>query len=263
MGRGIHPTATAKRSSVSGIRTTHRSSAGCSKTACSSFWGSSPDTCSARRGGERRTSGRDQRHRTERNNGRDPDPGGGDIEPAVMAAVVGGGVALISLAGNAIVSSVRESRNRRREGFSKAFAACVAYEEYPYVVRRRRASDPEGERIRISSELRVIQEQIGFYSAWMRAESPDVFEAYDRLVRELRARAGGQIREGWKSSPIESDEGMNMPDLGLGELAPHKAQFLGAVAANLAPVRARLRRRNRALSPADAPSRSRRAWTAL
>lgn len=106
-------------------------------------------------------------------------------EPAVAAAVVAGTVALLSLAVNTITGGIREARSRRRDGFAKAFAACVAYEEFAYVVRRRRASDPEGERIRISTELRRVQEDIAFYSAWMRAESPRVWESYNTLVSQL------------------------------------------------------------------------------
>jgi hypothetical protein len=60
--------------------------------------------------------------------------------------------------------------------FSKAFAAAVAYEEFPYVVRRR-ASAPEDERIRISTELRKVREDISYYSAWLFTESRAISEA--------------------------------------------------------------------------------------
>ena len=46
----------------------------------------------------------------------------------------------------------RERLTRRREVFSKAYAAVQKYKEFPYVIARRRKDEPEEERIRISSE---------------------------------------------------------------------------------------------------------------
>jgi hypothetical protein len=50
--------------------------------------------------------------------------------PIIVAAITGA-VALLALAINAILTAYRERVNRRREMFSKAFAAAVAYEEFP------------------------------------------------------------------------------------------------------------------------------------
>lgn len=52
------------------------------------------------------------------------------------------------------------------------------------------------------------------------------------------------------SPPIDTDAGMNMPDLGLAALAEHKDYFLSAVALNLAPLNARLPRRRLPSPPA-------------
>ena len=67
--------------------------------------------------------------------------------PIIVAAITGA-VSLLALAINAWLTAYRGRVNRRREMFSKAFAAAVAYEEFPYVVRRRRTSAPEDERCR-------------------------------------------------------------------------------------------------------------------
>ena len=77
--------------------------------------------------------------------------------PIIVAAITGV-ISLWALAINACLTGRRERGNRRREIFSKAFTAAVVYEEFPYVVRRRRTSAPEDERIRISAELRKVQE---------------------------------------------------------------------------------------------------------
>lgn len=124
----------------------------------------------------------------------------------------------------------RARLDRQRERFAEAFAAIVAYAEFPYVVRRRRASAPEDERLRISGELRAVQERIAFSTAWLHSESPRVARAYGALVEQLRRVAGAQIAEGWTTPPIKTDEGMNIrSSLGLEALDPLKLAYLDAV----------------------------------
>jgi hypothetical protein len=155
---------------------------------------------------------------------------------AVTVAAIGGAVSLLALAINAFISGRRVRIVRQRQEFSKAFAACVAYEEFPYVVRRRRNDAPQDERVRISSELSIIQRELAYYSAWLATESSDVSKAYETLVAKLREIAGTKIREAWLTPPIDSDSGMNMPDLGLSALKPLKETYLSEVACHLSWV---------------------------
>ena len=111
-----------------------------------------------------------------------------------------------------------------------------------YVVRRRRTSDPEAERIRISTDLRAVQEQIAYYSAWIESEAPKVSKAYQVLAMETRRIAGKQIHNAWNSAAVASDAEMNMPDLGLAEIEPARNAYLRAVRGNLAPIRSHLDR---------------------
>jgi hypothetical protein len=161
-------------------------------------------------------------------------------DPAVIAAGITAAIAVLSLAVNHVVKTVRENRSRRRDMFAKAFSATVAYSEFPYVVRRRRTSDPEEERVRISTELRKIQEDLSYYSAWVESESRKVAETFSVLVAETRRIAGGQIHNAWRDEPVLTDEEMNMPDLGLGQLKPARDSYLAAVRRNLAPIKSRL-----------------------
>jgi len=158
------------------------------------------------------------------------------LPSAVIVAAIGGAVSLIALAFNAISSSRRDRIARQRQEFSKAFAVCVAYEEFPYIVRRRRKDVPYDERVRISSELSIIQRELAYYSAWLATESSHVSEAYENLVAELREIAGTEIREAWLTPPIDSDSGMNMPNLGLSALKPLKEAYLLEVAYHLSGV---------------------------
>ena len=168
---------------------------------------------------------------------------------AVTAAAIGGAVSLLALALNAIISNWRERISHQRQEFSQAFAACVAYEEFPFIVRRRRNDVPQDERVRISSELSIIQRELAYYSAWLATESSHVSEAYENLVAKLREIAGTEIREAWLTPPIDSDKDMNMPDIGLSELIPFKQDYLLEVAHHLSwvprPVRLMFKSRNR------------------
>lgn len=171
------------------------------------------------------------------------------LSSAVTGAVIGGAVSLLALAVNAIVGGRRDRSSRQREEFSKAFAACVAYEEFPYVVRRRKPDSPQDERIRISSELSLIQRELAYHSAWLAMESPRVSAAYENLVAKLREIAGAKIREAWLTAPVDSDAAMNMPDLGLGALKLLKRAYISEVAHHLSctprPIRRLLKIGNR------------------
>lgn len=155
--------------------------------------------------------------------------------PAVVA-IIAGAISLITLATNTLVAAVREQRNRRRETYASAFSAVTAYKEFPYVVRRRRGGTPEvaaDERVRISEDLRKVQERLAYYGAWMKTESSAVAATYETLVAETRRIAGGQIHEAWMAPPISTDDQMNMPNLGLGALKTTEDAYLAAVARQL------------------------------
>jgi hypothetical protein len=176
-----------------------------------------------------------------------------------IVAVTTGAVSLVTLAINAWLTGHRDRINRRRDIFAKAFAAATAYEEFPYVVRRRRTTDAEGERIRISTELRKVQEDISYYSVWLSTESRHVSQAYETLILKLREVAGGAIRKAWGEPPVGSDAAMNMPDLGLGALKPFKQAYLIEVTAHLSLVPRWLRYLLRSISKVRLPHRSQRS----
>ena len=94
------------------------------------------------------------------------------------------------------------------------------------MVRRRRSSNPEDERTRISTELRKVQEDITYHLAWLTTESQHVSKAYNKLVSRLREVAGAEIHRAWTEPPVQSDDEMNMDDLGLGILDQHEQEFL-------------------------------------
>jgi hypothetical protein len=164
------------------------------------------------------------------------------ISGPVIGAIIAGAVALVVLAVNAITSAVSQRRTRRRDAFSEAFASCVTYAELPYVIRRRDPADEATERLRISSELRRVQEDIAYYRVWLRGESSAVADAYDKLVADTRAVAGKAMHDAWLQPGVSSDAGMNMPDLGLGQLEAPRAAYIAQVRKALEPVRGAFRK---------------------
>ena len=127
----------------------------------------------------------------------------------------------------------RARLTRSREISSKAYASIQEYKEFPYVIRRRRKDAPEEERMRISSELRRVQADLAFYSAWLRTESPYVHRCFDDLLVQVRNTAGKAMHNAWLEPPAEDDSNMNMPDLGLSTLTPYESAYLEEVVDHL------------------------------
>ena len=144
----------------------------------------------------------------------------------IIAAAVTGAVSILVFALTNWRTGERDRLTRNREVFSKAYAAIQEYKEFPYVIRRRRASTPEEERQRISSELRKVQSNLAFYSAWLRTESHHVNHSYAELLQELRMVAGAAIREAWLRPGCQEDSQMNVQDLDLSSLASYETAYL-------------------------------------
>ena len=131
-----------------------------------------------------------------------------------------------------------EERARIRNTFAAASEAYTAYKEFPYAIRRRRADDPEGERVRLSESLRAVQEKLSYYLAWTEAESAEVGQQYARLVAEARRVAGRAMHDAWNAPPRASDPEMNIPPevVNLSQLEAAEAQYMQTVRDHLASL---------------------------
>ena len=152
---------------------------------------------------------------------------GAIISGAFLAAMVAGAINVWM----ARRRSREEERARIRSTFAAAFEAYTAYREFPYAIRRRRADDPEGERIRLSEALRAVQEKLSYYLAWTQAESVEVGQWYGQLIAEARRVAGRAMHDAWNAPPRASDPEMNiLPDVvDLSQLEAAEAQYMQAV----------------------------------
>ena len=152
------------------------------------------------------------------------------MNPAVIAAAIGGAIAAITL----IVNGRRARSDRQRELFGAVFADIASYCEYPYIVRRRRHDVPEEERIRITTELSEVQRKLNHNRAVLRVEAPRVARSYAALVEATRRIAGGAIHEGWNLTPIAADTSVHVTDVDLSGIKPYEDAYLTIVADHLA-----------------------------
>jgi hypothetical protein len=155
-----------------------------------------------------------------------------EIAVAIIAGALSGAIAA---AVTLVYNSAQERRDRHREHFSRALQTVSSYEEFPYVVRRRNAGDPDGERLRISTEMRAVQADLSYHCAWLKTESVRVGEAYEALVLELRRVVGGLVHEAWLRPAVESDAEMNIGDVSpeVNKLKPYKDAYLAEVSGHL------------------------------
>ena len=144
-------------------------------------------------------------------------------------------IGLTTLVVNLSVSLYKNRTARRRELYAEAYRAIVVYAEFPYVIRRRSTSKPDNERIRMSTDIRHLQERIAFYTAWIRIEAPYVAARYARLVKKTRQVAGQLMHEAWLRAGCSSDHDMNVGDIDLSALDAPREEYLNAVRHTLLP----------------------------
>lgn len=114
-----------------------------------------------------------------------------------------------------LFNGVRAERARLQKLYADAYSAVVSYQEFPFVIKRRRGPTPNSpqiageERLRISGDLHAVQEALHNYGAQISTESSAVFAAYSTLVDTTRTVAGGYMHHAWKEEPLDNDPGMN------------------------------------------------------
>jgi hypothetical protein len=132
-------------------------------------------------------------------------------------------------------NGARSERTRLQKLYADAFSAVVSYQEFPYVIRRRRAplAGQDGianeERLRISEALQAVQEALNNYRAQISTESAAISVQYEALVGKTRQIAGKEMHEAWEAPPLDNDAGMNIAHIDYTQLAEPEKHYLDAV----------------------------------
>ena len=167
----------------------------------------------------------------------------------VIPVIVGAATAVAGVV-TWFVNGVRGERTRLQSLYADAYSAVVSYQEFPYMIRRRRAPGPDDqvgneERLRISSELHAVQEALNNHLAQISMESAAVSEKYTTLVHRTREVAGSYMREAWQAPALDNDAGMNITGIDYGALEAPQNQYLDAVKSDMTFWRVALPRRRK------------------
>lgn len=122
----------------------------------------------------------------------------------LLAAIIAGAVALAGY----ILTQIAGRRERKGRSYAEALAAIRKYQELPYLVRRRPASDSLS-RFAIAQQVSDVMAKLGFYSSWLQiVDSDEVGNAYNDLVTETRRQGRAHLFTAWREPVIQADADM-------------------------------------------------------
>jgi hypothetical protein len=122
----------------------------------------------------------------------------------LIALVVGFSAAFVALVGY-VLSQASIRRSSKANSYATALEAVKEFEELPYRIARRPASD-ERTRADLGGRLSDAYVKLELYRAWTAIDSPLAGEAYSLLVDQDHKLVRSQIMQAWKSPLISSDE---------------------------------------------------------
>lgn len=137
------------------------------------------------------------------------------VTDPLVVAVAGAAIAGLVAAVTKAVDMTVARQTRRRELYSRAFEAALAWEESLYRVRRR-PTDKSGDRALVE-RFHDLQERINYHQGWLQMEDPALGAAYRDLVRAVKAATREEIQNAWQNThgrePTEPlPEGEKHPD---------------------------------------------------
>lgn len=131
-----------------------------------------------------------------------------------------------------VFNQIGTARERQRHEYAKALQTAVKWVEMPYRVHRRKNDDPET-KAALAAVFHELQEDFGFYDAWLSVEAPRVAEKYGPLRRKVRSQTEPHIQAAWKEAPAPETT-MNLGPRYQVDFAAEQAAFLKAVRLHLA-----------------------------
>ena len=122
------------------------------------------------------------------------------MDAAIWAAAI---VAAVTLAGYLLNQSWTR-RQRRATAYAEALAALRRWQEVPYLVLRRPASDAVT-RAELGKEMSQAVSGLAYHVNLLRLDSAVVGEAYELLWRQARRTRSPNLKRAWLTPPIEQD----------------------------------------------------------
>jgi hypothetical protein len=125
----------------------------------------------------------------------------------VVAAIIAGLVAV----GGYAVTQFANRRDTKARTYAEAIAAVTEYQELPYLVMRRAASDAPT-RAAFAQHQSEVMAKLGFYRAWVRIDSAETGAVYANLVSDTRRQCRRHLATAWAEDLLKSDTQMSSPE---------------------------------------------------
>ena len=131
-----------------------------------------------------------------------------------------------------VLNQIGSARERQRQEYAKALQTAVRWVELPYRIHRRKDNDQET-KAALASVIHELQEDFGFYDAWLSVEAPRVAEKYGPLRQKVKSQTEPHIQAAWNEAPAP-DTTMNIGPRYQVDFAAEQAEFIKAVRLHLA-----------------------------
>jgi hypothetical protein len=123
------------------------------------------------------------------------------------ATILGALLAAAAALAGYILTQAWNRRERRVRTYAEALSAIRDYQELPYRIYRRQASDAQA-RVSLGDMLSAAAGKVRFYMATLEMESPLVAMAYRDLRNQTRRRGALYRDWAWQQPPIDNDGAM-------------------------------------------------------
>lgn len=120
---------------------------------------------------------------------------------AVLAAIIAGSVALVGY----LFNRASERRDHKRQIYAEALRVISEYQQIAFRVARRPASDGQT-RAALGDQICDTLVKVAFYRAWIGIESPEVADAYERLIDATHSSSRRNRAAAWSSPLITTDK---------------------------------------------------------
>lgn len=129
-----------------------------------------------------------------------------------------------------VAGRIAQERNRRRDLYSRAVRAVIAWVEYPYQIRRRTSNDPE-----VLAELAAtghrLQQDLAYFQAWLSTDKPSLGILYGDVVGNVKMRCSAALEEAWAADPIAEPSDMVLKGWGPGDCTAEVERLQEGIAA--------------------------------